>query len=132
MSLKKTVVTISILSIAAIALFVYPLMNQSVRAEQVNFTGNRNQNISFQKAAEVLKTAERIVASDAVLAQYFGKDIVDKILAQPGCVRVRMYYGKHADGKLGVLLLGVDQYGRDMVTGVLAMPTYMCPPLCHD
>jgi ABC-type dipeptide/oligopeptide/nickel transport system permease subunit len=130
MSLKKIAISISIVSIFAIALFIYPSMNQSVRAEQVNFTGYKNQSISFQEAKGLLKTYERIVASDAVIAQYFGKEIVDKILAQPGCVGVRMYYGKHANGKPGVLIIGVDKYGKDMVTGVLAGPTMVCPPYC--
>ncbi len=130
MSIKKIVVTISILSIFAIALFIYPSMNQSVRAEQVNFAGYKNQSVSFQEALRLIKTYEHIAASDVVIAQYFGKDIVDKILAQPGCLGVRMYYGKHASGKSGVLLIGVDKYGKDMVTGVLAMPVIICPPYC--
>jgi len=130
MSIKKIVVTVSAFSIFVIALFLYPSMNQSVRAEQVNFSGYKNQSISFQEALGLLKTYERIVASDAVIAQYFGKDIVDKILAQPGCVGVRMYYDKHANGKPSVLIIGVDKYGKDMISGVLAMPTMYCPPLC--
>ena len=132
MSIKKIVVTISILSIIAIALFIYPSMNQSVRAEQVNFAGYKNQSISFQEAKGLLKTYERIAISDAVIAQYFGKDIVDKILAQPGCVGVRMYYGKHANGKPGVIFVGVDIKGNDIVSTVLAGPTSICPPLCND
>ena len=131
MSLKKIVLTISILSIIVIALFIYPSMNQSVKADQVSSTGYKNQIISFQDAMGILKTSERIAASDAVIAQYFGKDLVDKILAQPGCVRVRMYYGKHANGKPGVLILGVNKYGKDMVSGILAMPTKPCPPYCE-
>ena len=130
MSIKKIVVTISIHSLFVIALFIFPSMNQSVRAEQVNFAGHKNQSISFQEAKGLLKTSERIAASDAVIAQYFGKDLVDKILAQPGCVSVRMYYGKHANGKSGVIIIGVDKYGKDMVSGVLALPTMICPPLC--
>jgi hypothetical protein len=127
MSIKKIVVTIAILSIFAIALFIYPSMNQSVRAEQVNFAGYKNQSISFQEAKGLIKTYERIAASDAVIAQYFGKDIVDKILAQPGCVGVRMYYGKP-----GVIIIGVDKYGKEIVTGVLAMPITICPPYCGE
>ena len=130
MSIKKIVVTVAIFFIFAIALFIYPSLNQSVRAEQVNYAGYKNQSISFQEAKGLLKTSERIDASDAVIAQYFGKDIVDKILAQPGCVRVRMYYGKRENGKHGVLIVGVNKYGKDMVSGVLAMPVIICPPYC--
>jgi ABC-type dipeptide/oligopeptide/nickel transport system permease subunit len=132
MSIKKIVVTIAILSIFAIALFIYPSMNQSVRAEQVNFAGYKNQSISFQEAKGLIKTYERIAASDAVIAQYFGKDIVDKILAQPGCVGVRMYYSKHANGKPGVIFVGVDKNGKDIISGVLAGPTIICPPYCGE
>jgi hypothetical protein len=131
MSIKKIVVTVSILSLFAIALFIYPSMNQSVRAEQVNFAGYKNQSISFQEVKELIKTYERIAASDAVIAQYFGKDIVDKILAQPGCVGVRMYYGKHTNGKPDVIIVGVDIKGNDMLSGVLALPTLPCPPICQ-
>ena len=131
MSIKKIVVAVSILSIFAIALFIYPSMNQSVRAEQVSFAGHKSQSISFKEAQGLINTSKRITASNAVVAQYFGKDIVDKILAQPGCVGVRMYYGKHANGKSGVLIIGVDKYGKDMVSGILAMPTMCCPPYCN-
>jgi hypothetical protein len=129
---KKIVVTISILAIFAIALIIYPSMNQSVRAEQVNSAGYKNQSISFQEATGLLKTSERIAASDAVIAQYFGKDLVDKILAQPGCVGVQMYYGKHANGKPGVIFVGVDKNGKDMVSVVLAGPATICPPYCGN
>ena len=131
MSIKKIVVTISILAIFAIALIIYPSMNQSVRAEQVNSAGYKNQSISFQDAKGLLKTYERIAASDAVIAQYFGKDIVDKILAQPGCVGMRMYYGKHATGKYSVIFVGVDKNGNDIVSVVLAGPPGICPPYCN-
>ena len=132
MSLKKIVVAVAIFFIFAIALFIYPSLNQSVRAEQVNYAGYKNQSISFQEAKGLLKTSERIDASDAVIAQYFGKDIVDEILAQPGCVSVRMHYGKHENGKSGMMIMGVDKNGKDMVTGVLAMPIIICPPYCGD
>jgi ABC-type dipeptide/oligopeptide/nickel transport system permease subunit len=132
MSIKKIVVTVSILSIIAIALFIYPSINQSVRAEQVNFAGYKNQSISFQEAKSLIKTFQRITASDAVIAQYFGKNIVDKILAQPGCVGVRMYYGKHTNGKPGMIIMGVDKNGKDIVSGVLAGPVTICPPYCGN
>jgi hypothetical protein len=130
MPAKKIIATFSILSIFAIALFIYPSTNQYVRAEQITSTSYKSPGISFQEAQDIIKTSQRIVASKIVIAQYFGKDIVDKILAQPGCVGVRMYYGKHANGKAGVIILGVDKYGKDISTGVLAMPSWLCPPYC--
>jgi hypothetical protein len=130
MCIKRILAAISILSIFAIALFIFPIMNQPVRAEQTKASGYQSLSISMQEAKSFMKTSQRITASDAVIAQYFGKTIVDKILAQPGCVSVRMYYGQHTNGKPGVLIVGVDAYGKDMVSGILALPTMVCPPWC--
>jgi hypothetical protein len=130
MSLKKIVVAVAIFFIFAIALFIYPSLNQSVRAEQVNYAGYKNQSISFQEAKGLLKTSERIDASDAVIAQYFGKDLVDKILARPGCISVRMYYSKHKDGSPELMIIGVDKNGKEMVPGALAGSPKPCPPNC--
>jgi hypothetical protein len=130
MSIKKITLIVSMFSIFAIALFIYPSLNQPVRAEQVDFAGHKNQSILFQGEKGLIKTYGHIVASSAVIAQYFGKDIVNKILAQPGCVGVRMYYGKQASGKSSVIIIGVNKYGKDMESGVLAIPTIICPPFC--
>jgi len=130
MSIKKIVAVISTISIFAIALFIYPSMNQSVKAEQMNHAGYNNQSISFQDATGLIKGYQRINASNAVIVQNFGKELVDKIIAQPGCVGVRMYYGRHTNGNPGLIILGVDKSGKDMVKGVLAFPSVPCPPYC--
>jgi hypothetical protein len=130
MSAKNIVAVISILSLFAIALFIYPTTNQSVRAEQIKSTGYQSANAWLQEAKNIIKTSQRITASDEVIAQYFGKDKVDKILAQPGCVGVRMYYGKNTNGKSGIILTGVDAKRNDILPVTIAGPTTLCPPYC--
>ena len=72
------------------------------------------------------------VSSNDVIAHYFGKNVVEKTLKQPGCVGVRMYYGKHANGKSGFIFVGVDKYGKDLIPIVIAGPDIICPPICND
>jgi hypothetical protein len=123
MSIKKIVVIASILAISVIMLFVYPSTDKSINAGQ----SNASQNLT------ALTNAHRIsVSSDDVLIHYFGKDVVEKTMKQPGCVGVRMYYAKHVNGRSGFAIVGVDKYGKDMVPTVLAGPADLCPPWCGN
>jgi hypothetical protein len=130
MPIKKIAAALSIISILTIAFFVTLSSNQAVSADQTLSPGYKSMAVSFQDTKDVINSSQRITASETVIAQYFGKDVVDKILAQSGCVGVRMYYGIRTNGKPGVIILGVDKYGKDIVTGVLASPTFYCPPFC--
>ena len=121
MSTKRIVTVASILLVSVIMLFIYPSTDKTINAGQS----------TFAKDVTAFTSLHRIsVSSNDVLVHYFGKDVVEKTMKQPGCVGVRMYYGKHADGKSGFMIVGVDKYGRDMVPTVLADPGLMCPPYC--
>jgi hypothetical protein len=122
MSIKKIVPVISILALSIILLIIYPSTDKSVNA-------GPSKSI---KDVPALTNLHRItVSSNDVLVHYFGKDVVDKTMKQPGCVGVRMYYGKNANGQSGFIIVGVDRNGRDMVPVVLAGPGLVCPPWCN-
>ena len=119
MSIKRILAVASVLAVSVIMLFVYPSTDKSMNAGQASST------------ITALTNVHRIsVSSNDVLVHYFGKDVVEKTMKQPGCVGVRMYYGKHANGKSGFIIVGVDKNGKDMVSTVLAGPTRICPPDC--
>jgi hypothetical protein len=124
MSLKKIVTIASILAISVIMLFVYP--------STANSTDNQNSAKTVQAGIALTNLHSISVSSNDVLVHYFGKDIVEKTMKQPGCVGVRMYYGKHADGRSGFIFVGIDKYGKDLAPVVIAGPTTYCPPLCRD
>lgn len=71
------------------------------------------------------------------LAETFSAEAFRKLLDQPGCVSVRIYYGMKEDFKICAILVGVDAQDRDMV-GVLKgsvediIVEYgkICPPFC--
>ncbi len=121
MSIKRIVTLALVLVLTALMPFLYPSTDNSINAEQSKLT----------PSVPAFTTMHRIaVVSNDVLIHYFGKDVVEKTMKQPGCVSVRMYYGKQANGRSGFVIVGVDKKGRDIVPIVLAGPGNICPPFC--
>lgn len=106
------------------------LINQPVGASQTKFTGHEDHYITLKEGIELTKAFRAEAPSNAVLAHYFGKDALQKALEQPGCVGLRMYYGKHADGSPTLVLVGVDNNGNDIKNGHILQRALPCPPLC--
>jgi hypothetical protein len=121
MSSKRITAFVSIIALSVIMLFVYPSTDRSV---------NAGQSKSNQASTAVANSHPISVTSTDVLIHYFGKDVVEKTMKQPGCVSVRMYYSKHSNGRSGFEFVGVDKNGKDMAPVVIAGPPTICPPLC--
>jgi hypothetical protein len=48
-------------------------------------------------------------------AYYLGRNIIEKILAQPGCVGMRFYYGINTEGQKTLVYVGMDANGNDII-----------------
>ena len=60
----------------------------------------------------------------------FDRAAIDKILAQPGCARLRIYQGKNEDGTPSLVIVGVDSAGKDMTKASIMERQAPCPPYC--
>ncbi len=62
-------------------------------------------------------------------AHFFGKDILNTILAQNGVEGIRFYHGLDANGNMELVIVGADANENDVLTfvGDLAIP---CPTQC--
>ncbi|MCX6121189.1 MAG: hypothetical protein NTX44_06180 [Ignavibacteriales bacterium] len=123
MSIKKFVTVISILALSIVLLIIYPSTDKSV---------NAGPSKSIKDVPSLANLHRITVSSNDVLVHYFGKDVVDKTMKQPGCAGVRMYYGKNVNGKSGFVIVGIDKNGKDMVPVVIAGPLDVCPPYCGN
>jgi hypothetical protein len=121
MSIRHIVVIISFLIISTT--IILPSMSTSIRAEETKITNRSSHIMTLQDAASLTKLYRINTESTAMLVQYFGKDAVDKALTQPGCVQVRVYYGKGQEGKSGYLIYGVDKKGNEMIASLIPV----CP-----
>jgi hypothetical protein len=89
----------------------------------------RDHRITLQEGvAMVRRYRER--HPEAIHASMFDRAIFDKILAQPGCAGVRMYYAEGADGVQTLVLVGVDVQGNDLSGGDIGDDHFPCPPFC--
>ncbi len=130
---SKQILTIStILVVAIISLFIYPAANRTVNAEQTLYSGNENHSITLKEGVSLTKAYRLSVSSDDVLAQYFGGNAIIKVLKQEGCVGMRLYYAKHKDGSPTLVIVGVDNKGNDMTSGLICQQAISCPPWCSD
>jgi hypothetical protein len=49
------------------------------------------------------------------LSYHLGRNIIEHILAQPGCVGMRFYYGYNNEGQKTLVYVGLDVNGNDLV-----------------
>ena len=99
----------------------------------MELTGKEDHHISLD-AASAMTAAYRVSAEGkagrAILGGVFGRGIIDEILAQPGCVGIRYYYGLDKSSVQVLMLVGVTADNNDIWQGTIAEVSFPCPPAC--
>ncbi len=85
--------------------------------------------ISRAKAREFIQ-GWRKGRKGGVHGGYMDREVIDRILAQPGCTGIRYYNAAHPLGYDTIVLVGVDADGRDLWDGTIAEESEPCPPSC--
>ena len=124
--LSRPIVVFALLIISLVALAVF-LPATRARAQ---FKGDENHVVTLDVAARYVQNFRNNPVAPTLKGGYFGRNIFDKILAQPGAVGIRYYYAAKDDGSPTLVLVGVNSTGDDMVQGVLGELTIPCPPIC--
>lgn len=94
------------------------------------FNGTEGAPIELEKAAEWTANYRQTISSDGIKAYFFGKDILNSILTQDGCMGIRIYYAIDGTGKQQMVLVGADANEKDMTNGVVADFGTPCPSHC--
>ena len=89
----------------------------------------RNHRISLKDAAALTKR-HRDADPKGMKGGALHKDQVLELLNQPGCVGMRVYFGRSADSSPSLVLTGIDAADNDLVGGTLLEDIFWCPPLC--
>ncbi|WP_147332838.1 hypothetical protein [Archangium gephyra] len=87
--------------------------------------------VSREHAQELIARFRATAEPGAVRAQSLARSAFDALLAQPGAVGIRIYYGRYADGRETVVLYAYDKDGRDF-TLMPMNESIRCPPVCPD
>lgn len=91
------------------------------------FTGNEPQQVSLSDASEMTANYRNDNPGE-ILGHYFGRRIIEDILAQEHCVGIRVYYAIGQDGLKELVISGVTANGDDICNGVLGDRSLRCPP----
>ena len=87
--------------------------------------------IGLEAAAALTRRYREGITDDGVKAGAFHGDQVQALLAQAGCVALRIYYGKNENGSNTLVLVGMDANDKEL-TGMLLEFIVPCPPFCTD
>ena len=108
-----------------------------------SFAPTVGEDIGFELGAKMIKRWH-VENSDDVLASFTGREIIEKILAQPGCTGLRMFYAINDLGIKQLVIVGADINGKNILNftsigddgqlikqkGIVADRSTICPPSC--
>jgi hypothetical protein len=94
------------------------------------FPPERNHKVSLEAAAVLTRGFRDVAPQGSPFGSLFPREVFERLLAQPGCAGIRIYYGRNERREHELLLVGVDGTGDDMTTGELFDFGMPCPPYC--
>ncbi|HOJ03792.1 MAG TPA: hypothetical protein PK916_07300 [Bacteroidota bacterium] len=94
------------------------------------FTGLEDHTISLEDASALTRNFRKQAGKGAINGGFFGRAAIEQILAQEGVVGIRYYYAQENNGRPVMILVGVDEFGKDLYEGFLAERSCPCPPFC--
>lgn len=94
----------------------------------MSFNGTEGGEISLAKASEMTSNY-RSQNPGETIAHFFGKDIIQRILSQEGCMGIRIYYGIDQDETKQLILVGADENQNDIIQ-LVADLSFPCPQTC--
>lgn len=112
------------------------------KGKKKKFDGREGRPISLEKATKWTKRYRKSkdYEEDPVKAHFFGCDIIEKILAEPGCKGIRIYYGLNEKKEKQLLLVGCNDKGNNILKAeiagkdggdaIIADESVRCPNMC--
>ncbi|MCB2203436.1 hypothetical protein KQI65_01710 [bacterium] len=94
------------------------------------FTGLEDHTIALDDAAELTRNYRKSAGKGAIKGGFFGRAALEQVLSQEGVVGIRYYYAQENNGRPVLILVGVDENGKDLVDGFMAERAMPCPPFC--
>lgn len=94
------------------------------------FDGTEGEQIPLAAGAALTKEY-RDRNPNQIQARFFGKDILNELLNQPGCMGIRAYFAENRDGEKELVLVGADAAENDLLDIVADVST-PCPHACSS
>ncbi len=91
------------------------------------FNGTEGEIITLAEGAAMTKQWRRTNSNGN--AVFYGKDILNQLLNQSGCVGIRFHFAVDSDGKNTLVLSGVDA-DENYILSIIADRGMRCPIIC--
>ncbi len=98
----------------------------------MTFTGNEGAVITLAEGSKMTAAYRATISTGDTIALAVGKNLVNSILGQTGCMGIRMYFALDEHGNKQLVLVGVDANGDDMTVGVIVDRLFPCPNGCSQ
>jgi hypothetical protein len=115
------------------------------RISKVTFNGSEGDPLDLSLAKKwTANYRATLKSNNDVQAHFFGAEIIQQILQQPGSVGMRIYYALDDKGAKQLLLVGVDAQGNNILSnntfntlesggdGLVADFSFPCPSTCPE
>ncbi len=96
------------------------------------FNGTEGELITLKEAEQYTANHRNSMVMNDAISHYFGRNVIEQILAQPGCVGIRFYHGKEDNGSKNLVMVGANSAQNDMIDGLIANKSVSCPIICPD
>jgi hypothetical protein len=97
----------------------------------MSFNGTEASELDLETAAAWTENY-RDSNSSGTKAHFFGRDIIEEILAQTGCMGIRIYYALDDKGAQQLIIVGANASENDLYNGVIAERSFPCPTYCDQ
>jgi len=94
------------------------------------FNGDEGKVVTLADASVWTANYRKTIPADEIIAHFFGKNQLLKILNQKGCVGIRFYYGIGDDGIKNIVAVGATSDQNDMTNGIILEYAFRCKPYC--
>lgn len=94
----------------------------------MSFNGTEGGAIDLDNAGTLTENY-RVANTGAVKGAFYGKDILNQLLDQEGCMGIRIYYGQDERGNKELVLVGA-QANEDDLLELVADTGVKCPTSC--
>lgn len=98
----------------------------------MSFNGSEGAFITLEEGAVMTANYRNTIQPGEVIGLFFGKEKIEKILEQPGCVGIRYYFAINDLGEKTLVLVGTDADQNDIVDGLIGDNSLPCPSLCSS
>jgi hypothetical protein len=130
--MNRPIVTVVIVIVVAIITFFVGRNMCVYKPQKTNFPGAEKHEITLADAEKYIQNFRENPQTPKIHGGSFQRAIIDKILAQPDCDGIRIYYAQKEDSSSTFVLMGITEKGADMKKGTLADMIKPCPPFCGE